>query len=107
VGVSWVLGSIAFYRLPWRISLKFNRSPFAVYRHYRPQAKRSDGKSDGKTLLGALLSIFAVRRTSGLRETLQIVKFSPARITGLGTRLIPILAYLRTERRTTRQSYGG
>jgi hypothetical protein len=67
--------------------LKCNDSLFAIYRHLSPQAKRFDGKSDGKNFLGDLFRNFTVKPIRGTRETLQLTELLPLRIAELGKSL--------------------
>ena len=62
---------------PGRNSLKFKRSPFAVYLHLSLPANDFDGKSDGKIFLRVLIRNFTVKPIRGTRETLQITELLP------------------------------
>jgi hypothetical protein len=67
-----------------RNSLKCKNSPFTVYRIYRPQASRFDGKSDGKNFFVVLFLIFTVKPDLKLLKSLQITELSALQIVGLG-----------------------
>jgi hypothetical protein len=83
VGVSWPFGIYRLLSAPARNSLKFKRSPFAVYLHLSLPAN----DFDGKIFLHVLFRNFTVKPIRGTRETLQITKLLPLWIVELGKSL--------------------
>ncbi len=69
---------------PTRNSLKNKSSPFANIGVYCPQARRSDGKSDGKNVFVIMFLIFTVKPDFKLLKSLQLTEFFALQIVGLG-----------------------
>jgi hypothetical protein len=84
VGVNMTFRDLTPISAPERNSLKYQRSPIAVYLHLSVPANGLDGKSDGKILLGVLVRNFTVKPIRGTRESLQIMEVLPRRIAELG-----------------------
>jgi hypothetical protein len=81
--VSWPLGIYRLLSAPARNSLKFKRSPFAVYLHLSLPANDFDGKSDGKNFFVILFLIFTVKPDLKLLKSLQIAEIFALQIVGL------------------------